>query len=350
MTVKSKLAFVLVATVLSAPALAQQPGKTGAAAVVSEPGKATAVRTVEVSAQVVGIDKATRTLTLKGAKGEVVDVVASDEVKRFDEIKVGDSIVARYIEALTLELKKTRVAAGDVKVSQESARSKPGEQPAGLGARQVIAIADVVAVDPAKSTITIKGPSGNLTHAQRAEPGSVQGRQEGRPDRGDLHPGAGAEPRAGVAGSGQEVVAGVVSARAAGPERSAAVSTHGCRTRGRLRTAARQRTASGRGAWADMPAPSGRAWRSIESHGNQMGSNAVQRAGSAGRRIQAWDRADDDAERARADRTRQAPPRCASTWSPASPPRRWCCPRPWPTPPWPACRWRWGCTPRWCRW
>ena len=131
MTVKSKLAFVLLATVLSAPALAQQPGPSGAAAVISEPGKATAVRTVEVSAQVVGIDKATRTLTLKGPKGEVVDVVASDEVKRFDEIKVGDSIVARYIEALTLELKKTRVAAGDVKVREELARSKPGEQPAG---------------------------------------------------------------------------------------------------------------------------------------------------------------------------------------------------------------------------
>ncbi len=163
MTVKSTLAFVMFATVLAAPALAQQPGATGAAAVISEPGKATAARTVEVSAQVVGIDKATRTLTLKGSKGEVVDVVASDEVKRFDEIKVGDSIVARYIEALTLELKKTRVAAGDVKVREELARSKPGEQPAGLGARQISAIADVVAVDPAKSTITIKGPSGNLT-------------------------------------------------------------------------------------------------------------------------------------------------------------------------------------------
>ncbi len=163
MTVKSKLALVLVATVLAAPALAQQPGTPGAAAVTSEPGKAAAVRTVEMSAQVVGIDKATRTLTLKRSKGDVIDVVASDEVKRFDQIKVGDSIVARYIEALTLELKNTRVEAGEVKVREELARSKAGEKPAGVGARQVSAIADVVAVDPAKSTITIKGPRGNET-------------------------------------------------------------------------------------------------------------------------------------------------------------------------------------------
>ena len=163
MSVNTKLALVLVATVLSAPVLAQQPGKTGAAAIVSEPGKATAARTVEVSAQVVGIDKATRRLTLKGAKGDVVDLVASDEVKRFDQIKVGDSIVARYLESITLELKQTRVEAGDVKVREAAARSKAGEQPAGGAARQVVAIADVVAVDPAKSTITIKGPSGNVT-------------------------------------------------------------------------------------------------------------------------------------------------------------------------------------------
>jgi hypothetical protein len=163
MSVNTKLALVLVATVLSAPVLAQQPGKTGAAAIVSEPGRATAARTVEVSAQVVGIDKATRRLTLKGAKGDVVDLVASDEVKRFDQIKVGDSIVARYLESITLELKQTRVEAADVKVREAAARSKAGEQPAGGAARQVVAIADVVAVDPAKSTITIKGPSGNVT-------------------------------------------------------------------------------------------------------------------------------------------------------------------------------------------
>ena len=163
MAIGSKLALPLIAAVLAAPALAQQSGATGAAAIVSEPGKATAARTVEVSAQVVGIDKATRTLKLKGAKGEVVDVVASAEVKRFDEIKVGDSIVARYLESLTLELKKAPVAAGDVKVREGAARSKPGEKPAGGAARQVSAIAEVVAVDPAKSTITIKGPTGNIT-------------------------------------------------------------------------------------------------------------------------------------------------------------------------------------------
>ena len=62
----------------------------------------------EISAQVVAIDKATRTVTLKGPQGNVVDVVAGDEVKNFAQIKVGDFVVVRYAEALTLELRKTK--------------------------------------------------------------------------------------------------------------------------------------------------------------------------------------------------------------------------------------------------
>jgi hypothetical protein len=157
---KSTLAVALVAALLAGGAFAQQPPVAAGAAVVSEPGKAAVVRGAEITAQVVAIDKTTRTVTLKGPKGNVVDVVAGDEVKNFDQIKVGDNVVARYVEAISLELKKTG-AAGGVTVREEAAKAKPGERPAVAGARQVTAVADVTAVDPKKGTITLKGPRGN---------------------------------------------------------------------------------------------------------------------------------------------------------------------------------------------
>jgi hypothetical protein len=138
------------------------PAPAGKAAVVSEPGKATVARTIEASALVVGIDKATRTVTLKGHDGKVFDLVASDEVRNLDQIAVGDSVVVRYLAALTVELQKTRVAAGDVKVQQEAKRANLGEKPAVGGMRQVTVMADVVALDPVKSTISLKGPKGNV--------------------------------------------------------------------------------------------------------------------------------------------------------------------------------------------
>jgi hypothetical protein len=159
---KSTPALALLAAAFAATALAQQPGAGGGTVVASEPGKAAVVSAAEISAQVVGIDKATRTVTLKGPKGNTVDIVAGDEVKNFDQIQLGDFVVARYMEALTLELRKTKASTGDVTVREETARAKPGERPAGAGARQVTALADVVGVDPKKSTITLKGPRGNL--------------------------------------------------------------------------------------------------------------------------------------------------------------------------------------------
>jgi hypothetical protein len=142
------------------PVLAQKPEMKGAAVVASEPGKAAAVATVQVTATVVAIDKATRTVTLKGPQ-RTADVVAGDEVKNFDQIKVGDRVVVAYVEALTLELKKTRGKL-DMKTETDAVRAKPGATPGGAVGRQITALCDVVAVDPKKSTITLKGPRGNV--------------------------------------------------------------------------------------------------------------------------------------------------------------------------------------------
>jgi len=161
MNTRSKFAITLIAAALSTTAFAQQPAPAGGVAVASEPGKAAVVSAVEISAQVVAIDKTTRTVTLKGPKGNVVDIVAGEQVKNFDQIKVGDLVVARYAQALMFELRKTRVAGGDAVVKEEVGKAKAGEKPAVAGARSVTLLADVVAVDPKASTITLKGPKGN---------------------------------------------------------------------------------------------------------------------------------------------------------------------------------------------
>jgi len=157
------LIYVVLAALVAAPASHAQkpPPVSGGTVVASEPGKAAMVTTVEVTALVVGIEKATRTVTLKGPKGRTVDVVAGDEVRNFDQIRVGDSVQVKYVEALSLELKKTKGkpdATGEV----AAVRAEPGARPAGAVGRQVTVLADVVAVDPKKSIISLKGPRGNV--------------------------------------------------------------------------------------------------------------------------------------------------------------------------------------------
>src|SRR4051812_7055923 len=95
-----------IAATASASAFAQKPEASGAMAVQTAPGKGVVTNTVRMTATVEAIDTASRTVTLKGPGGNLVPIVAGPEVKNFDQIKVGDRVLVRYAEALSLELKK----------------------------------------------------------------------------------------------------------------------------------------------------------------------------------------------------------------------------------------------------
>lgn len=156
----SMLSGVVALSVLATPLWAQQ-APTGGTVVASVPGKAAVMDTVKVTASVVALDKATRAVTLKTASGKMLDVVAGEEVKNFDQIKVGDQLVVQYVQALTLEVRK---GGGVRSMTQDSdmVKAKPGEKPGVAGAREVTIIADVIAVDPKAMTITVRGPKRNV--------------------------------------------------------------------------------------------------------------------------------------------------------------------------------------------
>jgi Cu/Ag efflux protein CusF len=114
---------------------------------------------VEAEAEVVAIDQKTRKVTLKEAEGNVSQIVVGPEVKNLPQVKVGDRVVARYSQALTLKLKQSP----GVRVTEEksdSAKAAPGEKPAAATAREVHFVADVTAVDAKGKKITVKGAKG----------------------------------------------------------------------------------------------------------------------------------------------------------------------------------------------
>ena len=153
---------------IALPAAAEKAAAAGATIVASEPGKGAIADTVQVTAKVIAIDKTTRTVTLKGPRGHALDIVAGEEVRNFDQIKVGDMVVAQYLRSLTLELKK-----GGVRERSEreaAVRAAPGEKPAGAMGRQVTIVADVIEVDPAKKIITLKGPKGRVVDLEVQNP------------------------------------------------------------------------------------------------------------------------------------------------------------------------------------
>lgn len=159
----------LLALIFSAqPGFAQQ-APVGAQISTNAPGKVSMAEGVKASALVTAIDKATRTITLKGPEGHSFDVVAGDAVKNFAQIKVNDEVVVEYIRALTLEVKKGGGPRSRVD-SADAVRAKPGEKPAGAIGRQVTIVADVIDVNPKEKTITVKGPKGNIVELEVKNP------------------------------------------------------------------------------------------------------------------------------------------------------------------------------------
>lgn len=158
---KKELVIAVAALVgaVSVPAMAQQkPDAKGAVVTSTEPGKGTIATTVSVSATVTAIDQATREVTLKGPEGREVTVTAGPDVRNLAQVKVGDLVTVRYLESLTLTLKKAGKEARTMKESETGARAKAGERPGGAVARQVEVVADVIAVDAKTQTVTLRGP------------------------------------------------------------------------------------------------------------------------------------------------------------------------------------------------
>jgi len=93
----------------------EKPGETSSppaaaqAVIRSENGEkpgGLVVQTAQKTATVEEIDYTTREVKLKGSDGNTVKITVGDKVKRLEEVKKGDRIVATYTEALAVSVAK----------------------------------------------------------------------------------------------------------------------------------------------------------------------------------------------------------------------------------------------------
>lgn len=152
---------LLVAVSLTALPVFAQDAPVDVQVTSNEPGKVAVAGLAKDSALVTGIDKAARTVTLKRANGRTFDAVCGDDVKNFDQIRLGDQVVIRYVQALSLEVRKNTGLRERVEGS-DSVKAAACEIPAHAVGRTVTILADVIEVSPKKKTITVEAPKGNI--------------------------------------------------------------------------------------------------------------------------------------------------------------------------------------------
>jgi len=111
---------------------------------------------VTLNAEVTAVDPATRLVTLRGENGNVVQIVAGEQVRNFDQIDIGDKVVTQVYLAAAVEVTETDDKTLRTTISTDAARTASGDKPGGLAIAQITVTAEVMAVDKDAQTVTIK--------------------------------------------------------------------------------------------------------------------------------------------------------------------------------------------------
>ena len=150
------LLFATLLVSFSAGLMAQEPPQMATAA-QRQPGAVSGGQAIELQGKVLAIDKANREVTVKGGSGIESTLYVGPEIKNFERLKVGDIVTLNYVAALGLELKKDGKALRE-RVESEQKQALPGKQPGMTSGKTVKIIADVMAVNLDKASVTLRGP------------------------------------------------------------------------------------------------------------------------------------------------------------------------------------------------
>ena len=122
--------------------------------------------TVHASGKVTAIDKGSRTVTVKTDSGETRSFQVSPDIQAFDKLKKGDKIDVDYTESIAIAMLP---AGTKLSASEKTAAAKTGTGMGGAG-KQITMSAEIISVDTANNTVTLKGPKGRVETVEVQDP------------------------------------------------------------------------------------------------------------------------------------------------------------------------------------
>jgi Cu/Ag efflux protein CusF len=141
-------------------------------AAAAQTAAASESKPISITATIEAIDQANRVVTLKGPKGNSVDMKAPDEMQGFKSLKVGDQVTATYFDALALNIRKPGDPAPAAGMATTTTRKDrvPGSQTR----RQQTFSVTVESIDQAANSVSVKGPQGRVVTLAARDPKQLQ--------------------------------------------------------------------------------------------------------------------------------------------------------------------------------
>lgn len=131
---------------------------------------------IEVRALVTKVNLKTRQLTLKDSDGKLFSVVAGPEVKRLNEIKVGDTVALKHQQTMAFEVRKPTKAelANPEGTFVAAGRADQAHAPA-IGATVIdYVIVKIKAIDLKNGTVSVQLPEGKTVLVKARHPENLR--------------------------------------------------------------------------------------------------------------------------------------------------------------------------------
>jgi plastocyanin len=118
--------------------------------------------TIELTATIEAIDHTARLVSLKDKDGDIETIYCGPEIKRFDELKVGDTVTFRYYDSIVYNIRKPGQPSGLPKTSGERQVVRhEGGKPGATVSRQETATVTVSALDAKVPSVTVLKEDGD---------------------------------------------------------------------------------------------------------------------------------------------------------------------------------------------
>jgi hypothetical protein len=134
-----------------------------------------ASRTISIEAQIKAVDHDTREVTLGADDGSEYTFVASEEVRRLDQVHPGDSVVAQIVQNVDVTVHANpKGLKASVGAATEAAVTPDGSAPGAAMAEALVVTAVVEDINLEDQTFTLRGPRGNSMTFEAANPENLK--------------------------------------------------------------------------------------------------------------------------------------------------------------------------------
>jgi hypothetical protein len=161
-------------TLLAALLLFVSTGWSAESAPATDKPSMSTSQTVTLTAVVEAINHETREVTMRGPEGNSVSFVASEDARNLGQVKVGDIVMAEYVQSMSIEVFANdgyEPGVGEIVVA---GRSEEGEMPALTAIDALVVTAILEEINLETNTFKLRGPSGEINEYAARDPENLK--------------------------------------------------------------------------------------------------------------------------------------------------------------------------------